>query len=69
MLTIVAWEVQHGGIRLDFCVRGYTNRENLISIPMSLVEGWLVSAWPLLVQSTSGQDFRITQHYFFLGNT
>ena len=25
-LTIVAWQDQRGGIRLDFCVRGYTNR-------------------------------------------
>ena len=32
-----------GGIRLDFCVRGYTNREKLtVSIPVSLKEGWLV---------------------------
>ena len=32
-LTIVAQEDQYGGIRLDFCVRGYTNWESLISFP------------------------------------
>jgi len=36
--AIFAQGYQCGGIRLDFCVRSYTNRENIISFPMSLKE-------------------------------
>jgi len=70
-LTVVAQEGQRGGVRLDFCVRGYTNRESLISFSTGRIlfqslcpskkASWCLT---LIGARYLGQDFRIIQRYF-----